>query len=323
MLFLLWTGLANAQDSPNSQGEDPDPLPAPKLESHTSMLSDDQPYERLISELGVSAWITPRLELGANVEAGRLGAGAARLSFLGGSGRARFRLVSELVDLSAELGGRAWSDTHRWAHASLGSEFFPTGPVRLRASAYRSDELSTFEAALWHILQDGASAELRLVDFHGFSGALSFERHFYSDQNAGLSASAWLLFCVLTEPLRLELGYAGAYRDTDYSRWNPFVNRYLPYMTPLDSSRHGPIVALGATIGFLDAAFSASGALWGQEDDPTTLGLFELRRSTEYLETRASLGARSGAASLGLVHTFLRETYYVAHTLELNFRVEL
>lgn len=320
VLLSLWPGSAGADDTKVA----PSPaLPPAILQTDHVISSDNQPFERVSSRLRTSGWLSARLELGVTLDALWLGASTERLSALGARGSGRLRLGAALADVSVELASRAWSDGHGAARGRLALEALPTGPLRLRVGAYREDEVSTFEAALGGIVQSGGFAEVELHDLYRLHGAVRLERLFYSDSNAGRAASGWLTLRVLSEPLRIDLGYAGAGRDTDESRWEPGAQRYSPYMTPLDSFRHGPVAALGARVGRLEASFSVSGAVWAEEDDPSTLGLFELRRATRYLETRGGLRLDSDAASIGVVHRYLGELYYAAHGVELDFRVVL
>lgn len=295
---------------------------APTLTSESALVSDDQPFARWGSLLEVNCWVASRLELGAGVEAGSLVA-PQKIGVDGALLSGRLRLGAALLDLSAWGGVRRWFDGAESAQGDLALTLFPTGKVRARLGAGRADEISTFTAITQHVQRDGVVAEVELHSFSRFSGALRGDIFAYSDGNAGASASGWLTFMLLEEPVRFDIGYASAYRGTAASRWDPVAGVYLPYYTPLQAVRHGPSASLSVRRQIVSAILSAHYALHASERDPSTIGYYYSRLQMRHMDLRAGASLSVAQVVVATSYRYLLESYYAAHALEVKVHVPL
>jgi hypothetical protein len=318
-------GAGAAPDDAVEQGASPEReeiagTPAPRVFSSTLALSDNQPFEFAVADISASTWLSPRVELIAGTELNAL-RGSSDLSgtLARAGGRARFGASN--LDVRATLAGRYWSDARSLVLGEASGELFPTGTLRLSAGAFRREELSTPAAALLHVVRDAGFLNLGLHEFHGFNGAGRAEATSYSDGNKGLLAYAWATYAVLTSPLRFDVGYMGAYRDTAQSRWDTARGAYFPYTTPLKALRHGPVSSAALALSPVQLGASVSVALIASEGDPTTLEWYESRRNTEYVEARGYVRVSGEQGGLETSYDYLRDGYYVAHTAKLSSHV--
>ena len=295
-------------------------LLAPRVLSAATALFDNQPLEAAAAELLASGWLSPHFELSAQTELTALRWGS-KLSGALARASGRVRAGAAAVDLRASVAGRNWSDGRSLLLASAGGELSPAGGFRLQAGVRRDEELSTPAAALLHILRDSGFLSASLHDLRGFSAAAKLEATTYSDGNVALLSYAWCTYTLLEAPLRLDVGYAGAFRDSKESRWNSSRGVYFPYTAPLASLRHGPVAAVAVALWKLRAGGSASVALVASETDPTTFEWYESRRNTSYLEARGFLRFESEGAGLEVTYDHLRDGYYVSHTAKLSSHV--
>jgi hypothetical protein len=295
---------------------------APRVTSAASVRSDNLPFD--VSSLGfsVSAFASSRVQLTLTGESltlrgsERLTAGLARAS-------ARARVGAALLDLAADAASRYWSDGRKLVLGGASAELFPTGALRIHAGALRDEELGNFASAQWHVYRDTAFVKLEVPDFKRFNLNARAEATLYSDANTALLGYAWLTYSALLDPLRIELGYAGAYRDTQHSRWDNLTG-YFPYMTPLQSLRHGPIASLELLLPPAELGAAGSMALIASERDPSTVGYFESRRNTSYYEGRAYLRFGSEHAGIQISYELLQDGfYYTLHTVRLNAHYRL
>jgi hypothetical protein len=295
---------------------------APALTSRSDVVVDDQPFARWLSLAEVRSWMAPRLELGAGIEAGSVFQ-PAELGFDGATVSSRLRLGAALLDVGGWAGIRRWFDGAETFHGELSLALRPAGKLRGRLGARRADELTTFGAVTRHIHRDGLLGEVEVHSLGGFSGALRGDLHRYSDENFGVSASAWCTLEILERPAELALGYAGGYGDTASSHWRPLTESYYPYFTPLISVRHGPLAALRVRFEALSGGVSAHYAFFASERDPTTVGYYTSRRAQRYVDLRSSLDLTVGDAVASAGHRYQLESYYAAHILELELYVRL
>lgn len=294
----------------------------PALETRHDVLLDDQPFTRWLSVAELSSWIVPRLELGAGIEAGSV-LEPAELGLDGAFVVSRVRLGAAAVDASGFIGVRRWFDGFASLQGEAMLAILPTGKVRNRFGAARSDEVSTFRAAASHVQRDGLFAEVELNSLSRISGVLRGDLYRYSDGNQGGSAGAWSTVQLLSEPLELALGYAGAYRDTAESRWNATSQEYDPYFTPLLAVRHGPVASVGVRFETFAANASVHQAVVASERDPSTVGYYHSRRDMRYFDMQASVRVDAGEAALSAVYRYQVEAYYTAHLLEIELDVPL
>jgi hypothetical protein len=293
---------------------------APRVVSAATALADNQPLEVASAEVLASGWVSPRLELSAQTEVTAL-RWESKLSGALARASGRVRAGAAVVDLRASVAGRSWSDRRSLWLASAGGELFPAGMLRLQAGARRDEELSTPAAALLHVLKDSAFLSASLHDATGFNAAAKLEATTYSDGNVALLTYGWFTYALLESPLRLDVGYAAAFRDTRESRWNSARGVYFPYTAPLKAFRHGPVAAIAVALWKIRAGSSVSAALVASETDPTTFEWYESRRPTSYLEARGFLRLEGADAGLEASYDHLRDGYYVSHTAKLSSHV--
>jgi hypothetical protein len=295
---------------------------APRFSAHASLKRDNLPFDASSLSVGYSAWPASRLKLSATVETLSL-LGSARLTSSLAKAAARLRLGGATFDVHAELGGRYWSDDSRFVVGGLELELFPTERARYRVGLRRDEELGNFESARWHILRDAAYASVELQDFHAVDLVARAEALRYSDDNVGWLGYIWCAYAIPLGPVRLRLGYGGAYRDSRESRWDALVG-YFPYMTPLQSLRHGPLGSVTLQLSPVEVGVGGGGALIASERDPTTVGYFESRRDTSYYEGRAYLRIGSDAASILAAYELLQDgDYYDLHAFRLGAELRL
>lgn len=295
---------------------------APHVTSDASSRTDNLPFDAHSLALELAVWASPRIQLTAGAEALSL-RGQERLTAALATGSARARLGAAMLDVSADVAGRYWSDTRALLLGGARAELFPTASIRLQSGAYRDEELGNFAAAQWHVLRDSAFLQVELKDWKRVTATARAEATFYSDRNAALLGYAWATYAVLLSPARIELGYAGAYRDTRDSRWSASAG-YFPYMTPMQSLRHGPIASVSVRLPQVELGGAASGALVASERDPSTVGYFELRRNTSYYEARGFLRIGPPHSAVQASYEFLQDGYYYTmHTVRLaaSFRL--
>jgi hypothetical protein len=284
--------------------------------------SDDVPFDANQSSVSLSAWASPRLQLTANAEAIAL-RGTKRLTALGARGSLRLRVGEADADLVAELGGRFWSDTGKFAIGGIGGELFPTGPLRWKLGHFRDEELGNLASAEWHILRDTLYANVELKDFQRVNATARLEGTRYSDDNAALLAYAWATYTFEFSFVRAELGYAGAYRDTRYSRWSP-TSGYFPYITPMEAVRHGPLGSVSFRMHWFELGGSAAIAAFASEVDPSTYGYFYSRRDTIYHEARAYLRIGGNESAIQAAYEVLQDGYYYTlRTISLSAFISL
>jgi hypothetical protein len=295
---------------------------APRFSAHASLKRDNLPFDASSLSLSYSAWPLPRLQLGATAETLSL-LGGDRLTSTLAKATARLRLGEAAVDVHADVGGSYWSDDSRLALGGLSVELFPTARARYRVGLQRDEELGNFESARWHVLRDTAYGNVELLDFYAIDLVARAEMIRYSDDNVGWLGYSWFTYALSFGPVRLRLGYAGAYRDSRESRWDPLVG-YFPYMTPLQSLRHGPLGSVTVQLAPVEVGVGGGGALIASERDPTTFGYFESRRNTSYYEARAYLRLGSETQSILAAYELLQDgDYYDLHTLRLAAELRL
>jgi hypothetical protein len=304
----------------DARSEDIAPSPPPRVSSSALALSDNQPFELATADISASTWLSPRVELAAGTELSAL-RGTSDLSGSLGRAGGRVRFGSAAFDARANIAGRYWSDSRSLLLGDASGELFPDSALRLSAGAFRREELSTPAAALLHVVRDSAFLNLALHERHGFNGVGRAEATRYSDGNLAFLAFAWATYALVTDPLRVDLGYAAAYRDTAESRWDAARNAYFPYTTPLKALRQGPVASAALLLAPVQLGASVSVALVASENDPTTIEWYESRRDTEYVEARGFVRVSGNAAALETSYDYLRDGYYVSHTAKLSSHV--
>jgi hypothetical protein len=241
----------------------------------------------------------------------------------GVSSSGKLRLGDAALDVAAWAGARMWSDQERTVRGGASIELFPSGKLSANLGLVRDDELSTFAAVAEHVQRDDAYAELAFNSLFRLSGAMRGDVYRYTDHNSGISLAAWALAAVVESPVELELGYAGAYQDTASTRWDPLSSSYVPYFTPLEARRHGPVLAVAAAVGAIRAHASAHYALFADERDPSTFEYYYSRRDARHLDVRSSVRVAPGELRFNAGYAYLLETYYAAHVFSLEVDVPL
>ena len=258
---------------------------APHLFTEATHFYDTQPLQWMAQRVGSSFWVTPRFKLALQ-------------------SHRRWDGDAVVPTGTASLDAR-WLD-----------------PLRLQLRAER-EELSITEAAIIdHILVDSAAAAAGIHGWHGWYVELRYEERLYSDANAGRAAHAWGLAPLLHGAADLAVGYAVAYADTANDRWDVPLQRYLPYFTPLDAWRHGPVLAAGLKMNPVTVRASGEVSAQATETDPNSdfLGVRVLR-DWFYAKAEGSAELTLGDASVRLSHRYEHQSYYRYH--ETTFTLDM
>ncbi|MFZ5893009.1 MAG: hypothetical protein ACOY0T_18255 [Myxococcota bacterium] len=294
----------------------------PRARAEATVRTDNILFDVTSLSLDASMWLSPRLQLTGGAESVSL-RGPEKYSAALFRGTLRARFGQAAFDASADIAGRYWSDTASFVLGGVSGELFPTGQLRVRASVQRDEELGNYASMQSHVLRLNALAQCDLLEWNRVTFSARIQATRYSDDNTLGLAYAWATYALLRSPLRVELGYAGAYRDTRYSRWDNNTG-YFPYMTPLQSWRHGPLASLALRWGPLEVGGAASIALIASERDPTTFGFFESRRDTIHREIRGFLRVSGERAFIQATYEHLQDGhYYTLQTARLGAFIAL
>jgi hypothetical protein len=225
--------------------------------------------------------------------------------------------------LEPELAIARWTDEVLVFSGQVFVEARWLSPVRLSLRASRDQVTTTEDSIRDHILSDSGIASLRLDDWVGWYGELSYRRREYSDDNAEDAAHAWLLVPVVRGKVRLSGGYGGSYADSSRTRWDFIAQRYTPYFSPLEQWRHGPLGSVGLTSSRVSLDLKAT-VSWVDELDPNAEAWsVRARRLWLYGNVEGTLGVELPFCSIKASYQYEHQIFYQYHQASLSIDAPL
>lgn len=236
-------------------------------------MDDNQPYRRGRGELELGVFINPlwtaALELVPQVMDPTVDGGAEPGTRTAVEARATLSgfLPAARLDVTAGFGGVRQDESTWTGHAGLGVRL--PGRLTLEGRAARERYLWTTASADALLMVESVELSLERADHPGWAGEAVVQHESFPDGNGVATAYAWLLAPVAPG---FRVGWAVSWQDAEESRWEPAVERYVPYFTPLEQRVSSALAEVTVPLGAAVARLNGSWGVWAREEVPGSSG---------------------------------------------------